>query len=100
MMEPRELETARLMGRLKRLMNGRLQMAVNLETMLRDPLYASRVLAEVDARTRDVDLRKLTGQLLTRLLAGAMVHYLPAALSGMSADAGAEAPAKQGAAPR
>jgi hypothetical protein len=29
-----------------------------------------------------------------------MVHYLPAALSGMSADAGAEAPAKQGAAPR
>jgi hypothetical protein len=67
MMEPDYIETARLMARFQQQVSRSLHMAVDLDAMVRDLGYASRILADVERRTRDAELRATLGQLRERL---------------------------------
>lgn len=85
-MEPDYIETARLMARFKLQVSRSLDMAVDLDTMARDAGYARRILADVEGRARDADLRATLRQLrerLFRLLPG------PAPEGGEGGNAGA-----------
>ena len=76
-MEPDYIETARLMARFQQQVSRSLDMAVDLDAMVRDPGYAIRILADVEGRTRDAELRATLRQLRERL-----PKLLPGAVGG------------------
>jgi hypothetical protein len=61
------IETARLMARFQQQVGRSLDMAVDLGAMARDPGYARRILADVELRARDAELRAILRQLRERL---------------------------------
>jgi len=77
MAEPDYIETARLMARFQQKVSRSLHMAVDLDAMARDPGYAGRILADVESRTGDAELRAILRQLRERL---------PKALPGYSGE--------------
>lgn len=66
-MEPDYIETARLMARFQQQVSRSLHMAVDLDAMVRDPGYATRILADVEGLARDAELRATLRQLRERL---------------------------------
>ena len=67
MAEPDYIETARLLARFQQQVSRSLGLPVDLNAMARDPGYARSILADVEARTRDAELRATLGQLRERL---------------------------------
>jgi hypothetical protein len=66
-MEPDYIETARLMAQFKLQVSRSLDMAVDIDAMARDPGYAGRVLADVEGRAWDAELRATLRKLRERL---------------------------------
>lgn len=66
-MEPDYIETARLMAQFKLQVSRSLDMAVDIDAMARDPGYAGRILADVEGRARDAELRVTLRKLRERL---------------------------------
>lgn len=66
-MEPDYIETARLMARFQQQVSRSLHMAVDLDAMVRDPGYATRILTDVEGLARDAELRTTLRQLRERL---------------------------------
>jgi len=66
-MEPDYIETARLMARFQQQVSRSLHISVDLDAMARDLGYAARILADVEGRTRDAELRATLRQLRERL---------------------------------
>lgn len=81
-MEPDYIETARLMAQFKLQVSRSLDMAVDIDAMARDPGYAGRILADVEGRARDAELRATLRKLRERL---------PKLLLGAAAGEGAAA---------
>jgi hypothetical protein len=86
-MEPDYIETARLMARFQEQVSRSLDMTVDLAAMARDAGYARRILADVELRARDADLRATLRQLRERL---------PKLLPGIAGDASEGATTSRG----